>query len=147
MLEPKDVVIDGKSFILSKFPAVAGREIVTQYPISAVPKLGDYKTNEDIMLKIMNYVAIPMPNGVKALQLSTRELIDNHVPSWEMLMKVEWEMMSYNCSFFQNGRVSTFLNECAEMLPAWITKTLTPLLQQSSQTGKRHSKNSKKATL
>ena len=141
MLEPKDVVIDGKTFIISKFPAVAGREIVTQYPTSAVPKLGDYQTNQDLMFKIMAFVGVYPTPGQKPLMLVSQDLINNHVPSWEMLLKVEWAMMEYNCSFFQNGRISTFLDECAQMLPKWITEMLTPLLQPSSRKKKQSSKS------
>ncbi|KAF9396647.1 hypothetical protein CPC16_010966 [Podila verticillata] len=68
LLEPKEITIktmagEDRTYILSKFPAIAGREIVSQYPISAVPKLGDYKINEALMLKIMGFVAVPADNG------------------------------------------------------------------------------------
>ena len=32
MIEPKEFEVNGKTFILSKFPAVQGREIVAKYP-------------------------------------------------------------------------------------------------------------------
>jgi hypothetical protein len=143
MLEPKTIEIDGKLFIISKFPVVAGREIITQYPLSGIPKLGDYKTNESLMLKIMSYVAIPMGEG--ELCLSTQVLIDNHVGSWETLIKLEMAMMEYNCSFFQSGRVSSFLEDSAKNLPAWITETLMPLLRSLFQKDSPHTKNSKKS--
>lgn len=70
MLEPieKEIPLpDGgtKTFILSKFPAIAGREIVTQYPTTGAPKIGDYKTNEALMLKLMAYVAVPIEGAVR----------------------------------------------------------------------------------
>jgi hypothetical protein len=134
LLEPKEVVIktmagEDRTYILSKFPAIAGREIVSQYPISAVPKLGDYKTNEALMLKIMSFVAVPVENG--ELRLSTAALVDNHVPDYEALMKIEFHMMDYNTSFFSSGKVSTFLNNVEDKATAWISKTLTGLLEQS----------------
>jgi len=144
MLEKKTIEIDGKHFIISKFPAVAGREIITQYPLSGIPKLGDYKTNEAIMLKIMFYVAVPMPDT--DLQLTTQALIDNHVGSWETLMKLEMAMMEYNCSFFRNGGISHLLETFAEMLPVWITKMLTALSEQSLPTEKPRSKSLKTTT-
>ncbi|WP_197328959.1 MULTISPECIES: hypothetical protein [Ralstonia solanacearum species complex] len=134
LLEPREVVIktmagEDRTYILSKFPAIAGREIVSQYPISAVPKLGDYKTNEALMLKIMGFVAIPAENG--ELRLSTAALVDNHVPDYETLMKIEFHMMDYNTSFFSSGKVSTFLGNVEGKATAWISKTLTGLLEQS----------------
>lgn len=135
MIEEKEteiVLSEGvsKTFILSKFSAVAGREIVTQYPISGLPKLGDYATNEVIMLKIMAHVAVPRSEG-PSLLLTTRALVDNHVPDWEALAKLEWAMMEYNCSFFREGKVSTFLDDILAKLPASISSILTHLLEQS----------------
>ena len=136
MIEAKETDIelpDGKfkTFIISKFSAVAGREIVTQYPVSALPKLGDYATNEEIMLKIMAHVAVPQGDR-SPLILTSRALVDNHVPDWETLAKLEWSMMEYNCSFFREGKVSTFLDDILAKLPASISSILTHLLEQSS---------------
>ena len=136
LIQPQDIEIDGKMYIISKFPAVAGREIIAKYPLSGLPKLGDYSVNEETMLKLMRYVAVPKENGM--LILNNRALVDNHVDSWETLAKIEMAMMEYNCSFFQNGRISTFLADVAQRLPQWITKTLTALSEQSSQKEKQH---------
>lgn len=139
MIEPKDITIDGHNYILSKFPAIAGREIITKYPLSSVPKLGDYKVNEETMLKLMSYVGINVNGAV--IKLTTQSLIDNHVPNWEVLAKIEVAMLEYNVSFFQNGLISTFLDDLAQKLPAWILKTWTALQAQSSQKEKRRSTN------
>ena len=139
LLSPKEIEINGKTYILSKFPAVAGREIITQYVASGIPKIGDYKVNEEMMLKLMCYVAVPMQNGTP-LPLNNRMLIDNHVcgeDAWETLGKIEIAMMEYNCSFFRNGRISTFFDDFARKLPAWITKISMALSAQSSQTTKQ----------
>jgi hypothetical protein len=126
MLEPKEIEIDGKTFIISKFPAVAGREIVTQYPISGLPKLGEYKQNEAIMLKLMAFVSVKTPSGT-TYPLSTQTLIDNHVGSWEVLAQLEIAMMEYNCSFFGDGRASTFLKDVVQNIPSLVSKILTKL--------------------
>lgn len=132
MIEEKNITIEGKEFIISKFPAVAGREIMAKYPLSGLPKIGDYKVNEETMLKLMSYVQIESTPGVKQA-LSRRELVDNHVSSWELLAKVEMAMLEYNCTFFQNGRLSTFFDDIAQKLPQWISKILTGFSAQSSQ--------------
>lgn len=149
LLEPmeKDISLpngETKTFILSKFPAIAGREIVTQYPTSAAPKLGDYKTNEDLMLKLMKFVAVPTEAG--ELPLTTRELVNNHVPDFETLLKLEWAMMEYNCSFFKNGAASGFLEGFGKKALALVMKTLTGSLQQSSGQTAQPSENSEKST-
>lgn len=135
MIEPIEKDIDGKTYILTKFPAVAGREIIALYPMSGLPKIGDYKVNEETMLKLMKYVHVKLQNG-QSLALGSRDLIDNHVTSWETLAKIEMAMMEYNCSFFQDGRLSTFLNDTAQKIPAWISKILTAFSAQSSQADK-----------
>ena len=134
MIDPKEIIVDGKTFIISKFPAVAGREIIAKYPLSGMPKLGDYKINEETMLKLMGYVAVNLGNG--KIALSTPALIDNHTGSWETLCKIEMAMMEYNCSFFQDGRISNFWKDFTEKLPAWILKMWTAFSQQSSRTEK-----------
>ena len=139
LIEPNEVTIDGRVFILSKFPAVSGREILAKYPTSSLPKLGDYKVSEETMLKLMSYVAVPA--GDSLIRLTTTALVNNHVGSWETLLKVEWAMLEYNCSFFQNGRVSTLLNDSVQKAPAWISKILMALSEQSSQTEKPPSTN------
>jgi hypothetical protein len=139
LLEPKEVEINGKMFVLSKFPAIAGREIICKYPLSGVPKLGEYAVNEETMLKLMSYVGVP--SNDRPLQLTTKALIDNHVGNWETLVQVEWAMLEYNCSFFQDGRISTFLSDIVQNLPQWTIKMLTALSQQLSPTEKQHSTN------
>lgn len=144
LLEPKEVEIDlpdgtKKTYILSKFPAIQGREIVCKYPLSGMPKLGDYQVNEETMLKLMGFVAVPHGDGV--LRLSTKELVNNHVKSWETLAKLEIGMMEYNCSFFGNGQGSTFLSGLAQKAQALIIKTLMDLSAQSSQKAGQRSKS------
>ena len=135
LLEPKTVDIElpnggNKTFILSKFPAIAGREIITQYPLTAAPKIGDYKANEELMVKIMAYVAVVLENGNEQ-RLITRTLIDQHIPSWETLAKVEIGMIEYNCSFFGNGRAANFFQDIAQKALPLISKMLTGLSEQS----------------
>ena len=62
-IKPKEIVIkdldgDERKFIISRFPAVEGREIIAGYPITAIPKFGDYASNETVMLKLMTYASV-----------------------------------------------------------------------------------------
>jgi hypothetical protein len=140
--EPKEVRIvtlkgDERTYVISKFPAVTGREIVCSYPISAIPKLNEYSANEGVMLKLMCFVGIPrQPQAgieVEPLTLTTRALVDNHVPDWETLVRIELEMMKYNTSFFREGVVSTFFGNLMTKAVQSITPTLIPLLRQLSE--------------
>lgn len=143
MIEPVEKTFElpngeQKVFTLHKFDAIAGREIITQYPISGLPKLGDYETNEAIVMKMMKYVGVKT-NAGPLLMLSTRELVNNHIPSWEVLAKIEWAMIEYNCSFFADGSASSFLEDLLQKLPQLISSMLTDLLEHSSQKDKPHS--------
>ena len=145
LLDTKPVTIktkkgEDKTFVLSMFPAIAGREIITQYPTTAMPKIGDYKTNEALMMKVMSYVGVDIGGG-NVLPLTTADLINNHTQDFETLMKLEWAMMEYNCSFFQNGGASTFFEVIARKLQALITQMPINLSQPSSPKAKRPSKS------
>ena len=141
LIEPKEVSIPDqkgveKTFVISKFPAVQGREIIAKYPLSAMPKLGDYAVNEETMLKLMAFVAVPR-EGKEPLCLTTRGLVDNHCGDWEQLARVELAMMEYNVSFFGNGKGSTFLEAITQKAQAFLSKTLMDLSAQSSPKGKQ----------
>lgn len=137
MIQPKEITIETQAgeqrvFVLSKFPAIQGREIVAKYPLSAVPKLGDYAVNEETMLKLMSFVGVPRDTGAP-LMLTTRALVDNHVPDWEVLARLEMAMLEYNCSFFGNGKGSTFFEAITKKAQAFLSQTLMDLSAQSSQ--------------
>lgn len=144
MIQPKTVSIkcqDGseKEFIISKLPALAGREIVTQYLPTAMPKVGEYKANEDLLLKLMAYVAVPVESG--ELRLTTRALVDNHVPDFECLMRLEAAMFEYNVSFFQDGRALTFFGGIEGKVKELISQMLTASSVRSSGKGSRRTKS------
>lgn len=139
MLEPKQIEVNGKKFIIHKFPAIEGREIICNYPLTAIPKVSEYKTNEEIMLKLMKFVHVPI-NDI-TIPLNSRELIDQHTRDWETLMKLEAAMIEYNCSFFRNGLASTFLSGLAQKVPEYLTKILMDSLEQLSQKEKPPTSN------
>ena len=141
MIQPKTVTIETqggevREYIISKFPAVAGREIIAKYPLSNMPKLGDYGVSEETMLKLMAHVAVVKVNDKGEsveYALKTRALVDNHVPDWETLAKLEMLTMEYNCSFFQNGRALNTLQGLARKAMPKIIETLTTLSGSLSQ--------------
>lgn len=146
MLHPKDLELRTaagveKTFVLTKFPAVAGREIVAKYPTANLPKLGDYGVSEATMLRLMAYVGVRVEGRVEPLMLTSRALVDNHAEDWETLARLEWAMLEYNCSFFANGLTSDTLTGLAEKARPWISQMLTALSEQSSPAGKQASES------
>lgn len=149
LIKPKEVQIkdvDGieKTFVISRLPAVTGREILAKYPLSNAPKIGDYEVSKEAMLKMMAYVCA-VSDG-EEIPLKTQTLIDNHVPDGESLIRLELEMLKYNTSFFGTGGNSGFLpfliSKVGSSLPS-IIKTLMASLQSSSAKDSPPSPNSK----
>lgn len=144
-IEPKEFELTNqagvtKTFILHKFPAVAGREIVAKYPISIMPKIGDYQVSEEIMLKLMGYVGVQTDAGTIQM-LTTRALVDNHATDWETLAKLEIAMMEYNCSFFGRVASSDFFESIVKKVVPLIIPMLTGSSDASSPTEKPRSTN------
>lgn len=143
MLEPKTIELkrqDGetRTFILHKVPAIPMRKIVAHYPVSNLPKLGDYAASEAIMLELIGNVIAVTPEGTQ-VPLVNRAAIDNHVKDWETLAKLEWAMLEYNVSFFANVKNSSSWTASLETWLPKILSTLTASLQASSQTEKQPS--------
>ena len=144
LIKPEPITIkcdDGKDrkYIISNFPAVEGIEIVTSYPLSMMPKIGDIPTCHAVMQKIMCYVAVDLGNV--EIRLTTKDLINNHCPDWETYAKVVWAMMQKNCSFFRDGRSSDFLENLAQVITEKVLEISTRLSAPSSPMEKQPSTN------
>lgn len=148
LINPKEIEIEFEGetfkFNIGKFPTTAGREIISKYPVANMPKIGDYAVSEETMLKLMSYVERVYDDRVQPL--TSRTLIDNHIPSWEVLVKLEGLTIEYNCSFFRNGKAYDFWKKLSALAEPKIIEILTALLGNSSQAAKPRSKNSKRPT-
>lgn len=150
LIKPKEITVTDAdksehTFIISRFPAIAGREIIASYTSSLIPKTGEYKVSQEAMLKLMKHVAVVTEDGTEIV-LRTASLVDNHVPDAEALIRLEIEMMRENTSFFQRGGSQTlagYLLEQANKFAPKIMPMLTRLLQQSSAQDTPPSQNSK----
>jgi len=130
-----------RTYTIHKFSAYDGRELATQYPQSGMPKIGDYEVNEELSVLMMSYVTVIPSSGGEALVLSNKTVIENHVPDWEVLAKLEIEIMKYNCSFFRDGKASDFLTVCIEKGKELVSQMLTDLSEQSSAATKQPSES------
>ena len=139
MIKEKEVIIEGKTFIISKFPATDGREILVKYFPSGIPKIGDYQTNEECMFKMMKFVKVV--NGQQHIELATKQILNNYVEDAAMLLYLEWAILEYNFAFFLKGRISTFFDGIAQKVPELTLKMLTGLSDLLSKVEKRPSTN------
>lgn len=135
LIKPKEIELadmDGnvRTYVISRLPYPVGREVAAVYPVANMPKVGDYKASEAVMLKLMKYVAI-QPEESDMIRLSNMDLIANHIPDTTVGLKLEAAMLAYNFDFFGQGGLSGFLKGFLETRLPSIIKTLTPLLPPS----------------
>lgn len=127
-----------KAYLISRIPASYAREIITQYPTTAAPKIGNYAENEKLMIKLMSYVSVVNSEGIET-RLVTRSLIDNHVPDFDVLAKIEYEMLKYNSNFFNLGKISKGLKGFESSIMQLVTQILTRSSVPSSAKSKPRS--------
>lgn len=137
-IQPKDLELKTasgtvKTFVITKFPAIAGREIIAKYPVANMPKIGDYGVSEETMLKALCYVGVMLEGRDEPQMLTTRALVDAHVEDWETLARLEWGALEYNCSFFGNGTTSLSFEDFVQKAQPWISRMLTAWSGQSSE--------------
>jgi hypothetical protein len=149
VIKPKELtIVDGdgvsRTYILTNFDSVSGREIIACYPMSALPKVGDYTENKRIWLMLMSFVYAVTKEG-KQVKLESEALIMNHVPDWEVGAKIEMAMMEKNCSFFRDGKALDFFDSVTQMLLKKLSEILTLSSHQLSQPEAQHSTNSEQS--
>lgn len=137
LLDPKDLELRTasgavKTFVLTKFPAIAGREILAKYPVANLPKLGDYDVSKDIMLKAMAYVGVRIEGRDEPQMLTTAALIDNHVEDTLTLARLEIAVLDHSFGFFGQGETSLSFDNIIAKLRPLISQMLTGLSEQSS---------------
>lgn len=135
MIKPKDISImdmDGveHNFIISRLPYPVGREVAAVYPTANMPKIGDYKASEAVMLKMFKYIA-KVPAEGEPIRLVNMDLIANHIQDATVGLKLEAAMLAFNFDFFGQGGLSGFLKVFLETRLPSIIKTLIPLLPPS----------------
>lgn len=132
-LEPKEVEIEDKVanvkkvFVISKIPAFQARTIMLNYlPTQLLNFNKDEKKVEEMIMKLLYFVGVKLDDG-RVVRLETRDLINNHCPSFETIIHLEAQMIDYNTSFFHDGRSLTFLQRLEALATEKITGILTVL--------------------
>lgn len=114
------------TFIISKFPATVGREMMYKYPINNIPRLMDYLDSEAAMVKLMSFVEKKLPE--RNIRLENKVLIDQHVNCATDLVKIEYAVLAYNFDFLPPGGVSALWSSAMEKLEGSTTKILTNIV-------------------
>jgi hypothetical protein len=148
LIDPKEITITSrqgieKTYIISEIPAMESREIAAQYLPSAMPKLGDYKVNEQMAYKLMKYVEVVTDGG--NIRLITKALIENHA-DFKQQATLEKEMVMHNYGFFLQGTVLSFFGDIIQKGQTLISKISMASSAPSSAKEEQPSTNSEPST-
>lgn len=142
LIEPKEIQIGSKTFILSKVPSMTGRKLAFLYVPSAIPifKMGDYKVNEECAMELLSYAAVPRGNGLLPQRLLDRTLIENHT-TLSSVLALEKAMAVYNFHFLPLGKCLDSLTSFFQNIEQKTTRLLTKSLEQLSAAVSRHTES------
>jgi hypothetical protein len=137
-IEPKEISVDGKDLVISKFPAVPGIEIASQFPAGFNTLTVDGLS--PLIAKIIAYVAV-RANNDNYIRLNSIDQINNHLITpypLETLTKIIAEIMEYNFSFLEPGSLLNLLKGAFQMFQQSISKMSTVSSELLSLTEKQH---------
>lgn len=140
MIKPKTITVvdidgDEKQYIITRFPATVGMEILYRLPSSGIPKIGDFAELKEVRDDIFKYVYAVTENG--EISLSTNALIDNHITDGETAYKVMGAMLSYNYQTVGKLTSGGFFDSISGKLLDTARSLLRELSLQSSAKNKR----------
>lgn len=135
LLEPKTVEINGYKFIISKMPCTVAQEVIFKLPTGLIPLLSNFSQTEEVAFKMLSYCERVYEDGQPNIKLISKTIIDNHVPDFDTLIKLEQECLQYNYDFFNDGRVLDFLNKGLSHVESRASGMLTDLLDKLLQAG------------
>lgn len=134
-IDPQEIEVadkkgNKKTFVISEIPAVPSRKIAATYFSSAMPKIGDYPTNEALAEEMMKYVAVKTESGEQ--RLTTKELINNHC-DFLTYATLEKEMIKLNFGFFLQETISGLFETIIQKALALSSEISTGSLGQFLQ--------------
>lgn len=136
LLEPKEIEINGYKFIISKMPCTVAQEVIFNLPTGLIPIISEFKKSEEQAFKMLAYCE-RVYTDKNNVPLKSKAIIDNHVPDFDTLIKLEYECLNYNFDFFGNGRALDFLNKGISLAKSNVSEILTDLLDKLSARAKQ----------
>lgn len=130
MIKPKALELtdmDGvtRKFLITRFPATVGMEILYRLPTSGVPTIGDFEALKVVRDDIFKYIYVQTDGG--DIALTTHALIDNHTGDAETAVKLMGQMLIYNYSFLGKLARGDFFDSISAKIPAIASKLLEQL--------------------
>lgn len=143
-LQPKEIIIDDKKYIISLIPATESIKVVSYFASGVLPLLvGKPQVIQEFILKLLNYVFVEKVGLEKPLQLSSDALINAHVPPrFKTISALANEVWKYNVEDFQIGRNSDSFGGFVQNFKPKDLKTLIQSLVRLLQKVEHLSENS-----
>lgn len=117
-LEPKEIEIDGKKFVISKIPAIQAQQVYRNVMIEAKDD-GDvamtYLT-EDTALALLEWAGTA--EGDEWASLDSADKVNFCCQNLMTLIKLEAEMIRYNFGFLFDGSLQKVLGVLRDTMPA-----------------------------
>jgi hypothetical protein len=104
-LEPKEIDVDGKKYLIHKFPAWEGILLVGRIPQAMAFTQENLQASGEVWAEVFSYIAVPMPKGGSPLFLTNQDLVNNHVKGWKQMLALFRAIMEYNDGFLENGKL------------------------------------------
>jgi len=146
LLEPKTVEINGYRFIISKMPCTVAQQVIFNMPAGLIPVISEFTKAEEQAFKMLYYCERVYDDGRPNVALISKALIDNHVPDFETLIKLEYACLQYNFDFFNDGRALNFLNKELSRAESKFSAILTDFSDKLLHQVGQRSTNSKRST-
>jgi len=151
LVNPTEVSITGndgisRKFLIGTIPYFnGGREVGTQFLITATPKVGNYDENQKLAEIMLAHTAAITEDG-RNVVLNTRDAVANFVPDFKTGIELEAAMLEKVKGFFVPSSIQKYLEEWKRNLPLLLSKALTALQVVSSENDLQPSENSKNTT-
>lgn len=151
LIDTKIVEIEGAhgdkyQYRISRVPYLPlGRELCTQFITTAAPKIGDYKLNSELSVKMFAFIESVKPDGL-SIRLLTPELVNQHVPHFLVGIRLEAAMLEHNLGFSVAEKISGILETLLLSIAQSTTQISTALREQFSQAEGQQSTNSERST-
>lgn len=99
----KIVQIDGRNYRISELPTLVARDVMMNYPLTLLPKVGNYGENERLFKLLMKHVEVqpePDKNPDWWIRLDTEDSINQNV-SAKGVLELEKEVIDFQQIFFE----------------------------------------------
>ncbi|MBR3163751.1 hypothetical protein IKF15_00370 [Candidatus Saccharibacteria bacterium] len=136
-LDNKLIELSAKRYRILPMDTFDGRKIMHQYPMTMLPKIGDYNENEELFRLLMRYVEVEVAPNVWQ-KLDTDELIKQHVSAKDTIV-LEREVVDLTTGFFSSGKLTSIAMGATEFFIQKIILTLTQLSGELLQAEKQPS--------